>query len=196
MSPARKRALLAALGALLFLTPAAAQGQSKGKADAKVQPLTAMDYIEIQQLVAKYAFALDTCGNKGQDYADLYTEDGVFTSGETGQEWRGRQGLIEAAGGPGCERLATRPYMSHTTPNLVIEPSPEGAKGKSYLVYPGVGGKFFDAPHTGHAGGYQDVYVKTPDGWRFKSRVHVYAPQIPGEYTGTPNSKLAKGSGQ
>jgi hypothetical protein len=72
----------------------------------------------------------------------------------------------------------------------VIEPSPEGATGKSYLVYPGVQGKYEDANHSGHIGGYQDVYVKTPAGWRFKSRVHVYPPQVPGNYRGTPNTKL------
>jgi hypothetical protein len=154
-----------------------------------------MDYIEIQQLVAKYAFALDTCSNGGQDYADLYADDGVFIYGVNGQEWRGRKALIEAAGGPTCERLARLPYMSHTTANVVIEPSPEGATGKSYLIYPGQNGNFFDAVHTGHAGGYQDVYVKTPNGWRIKSRVSVYPPQIPGQYK-VPNDKLEKGSGK
>jgi hypothetical protein len=62
----------------------------------------------------------------------------------------------------------------------VIEPSPEGAIGKSYLVYPGIEGIKGDPTHTGHVGGYQDVYVKTPNGWRFKSRLHVFPPQIPG----------------
>ena len=33
--------------------------------------LTAQDYIDIQQLLNKYAFALDTCSNNGYDYADL-----------------------------------------------------------------------------------------------------------------------------
>ena len=33
----------------------------------KVAKLTALDYIEIQQLNYKYAFALDTCSNKGED---------------------------------------------------------------------------------------------------------------------------------
>jgi hypothetical protein len=35
------------------------------------------------------------------------------------------------------------------------------------------------------------VYVKTPNGWRFKSRIHVHPPQITGAYSGIPNSKLA-----
>ena len=68
------------------------------------------------------------------------------------------------------------------TVNAIIEPSPEGAIGKSYLVYPGVQGISGDGTHNGHVGGYQDVYVKTAQGWRFKKRIHVFPPDIPGSY--------------
>ena len=34
--------------------------------------LTAMDYIQIQQLVNRLSFALDYCTNGGQDFADLF----------------------------------------------------------------------------------------------------------------------------
>jgi hypothetical protein len=44
------------------------------------------DYIEIQQLLHRYAFALDTCSNNGYDYADLFTPDGVFYWGVGGPE--------------------------------------------------------------------------------------------------------------
>jgi hypothetical protein len=37
-----------------------------------------MDYIEIRQLVNRYAFALDTGSNNGYDYADLFAPDGEF----------------------------------------------------------------------------------------------------------------------
>ena len=40
--------------------------------------LTALDYIEIQQLANRYAQAIDSCSNNGYDYADLYTPDGEF----------------------------------------------------------------------------------------------------------------------
>ena len=33
--------------------------------------LSPQDYIAIQQLVSKYAYAIDECTNKGYDYADL-----------------------------------------------------------------------------------------------------------------------------
>ena len=134
---------------------------------AKDTTLTALDYIEIQQLVNRYAFAIDNCTNNGYDYADLYTADGVFYWGVGARKSVGREQLAEAAGGGrnGCRKLqqatADNPVATHTTVNLIIEPSPEGAIGKSYLVYPGVLGTHSDPTHSGHVGGYQDVYVKT-----------------------------------
>jgi catechol 2,3-dioxygenase-like lactoylglutathione lyase family enzyme len=148
--------------------------------------LTALDYIEIQQLVNRYAFAIDNCTNNGDDYADLYTADGIFYWGVGARKSVGREQLAEAAGGGknGCQKLeratAENPVATHTTVNLIIEPSPEGATGKSYLVYPGVLGTHSDPSHSGHVGGYQDVYVKTAKGWRFKSRLHVFPPDVPG----------------
>src|ERR1700679_621318 len=95
-------------------------------AEPKVKPLTALDYIEIQQLNYKYAFALDNCANHGEDYANLYTDDGVFIVGLNGREYKGHDRLVAAAGGPGCERLKQQPPEAHVTVNVVIEASPEG----------------------------------------------------------------------
>ncbi len=153
-------------------------------------PLTALDYIEIQQLNNKYNFAIDTCANNGRDYADLFTPDATWMSGRDGTNYKGHDQLMEAAGGGsrGCKKLG-RTVQSHITVNLVVTPSPEGATGVSYLVYPGVKGEIGNADQAGHVGGYQDTYVKTPNGWRFKSRIHVHPPQVPGKYSGVPNTK-------
>jgi len=156
------------------------------RAATKTTALTALDYIEIQQLVNRYAFAIDTCSNNGYDYADLYTPDGIFYWGVGTRKSVGREQLAEAAGGGknGCQKLqratAEMPLATHTTVNLLIDPSPEGATGRSYLVYPGDVGTHADPTHSGHVGGYQDVYVKTANGWRFKSRLHVFPPAVPG----------------
>ena len=169
-------------------TPAGARAQGAAA-------LTALDYIEIQKLNAKYAFAIDTCTNNGYDYADLYTPDGEFVSGRDGGRFKGREALAEAAGGGkrGCQRKGV--FQSHEIVNLVIDPSPEGAVGKSYLVYPGVKGERGGPDNNGHVGGYQDIYVKTPSGWRFKQRIHVHPPQVPGAYTGVPNNKTPAPTG-
>ena len=150
----------------------------------KVIQLTALDYVEIQQLVARYAWANDTCGNNGYDYADLYTPDGWFSAsrdGKLGNKSQGREQLAIAAGGGsrGCEKLK-RPQglWIHDIVNLVIEPSEGGATGKSRLVYPSLRGVSFDAEHAGHVGGYEYVFVKTANGWRFKSVIHVMDHQM------------------
>jgi len=161
-----------ALTALLFF-PAHAY-------ESKPLKLTALDYIEIEQLSSRYAFAIETCTNRGYDYADLYTDDGSFA---VSQEWgspgkvyaQGRDGLARVDGGTadGCRDPKTMlGYgITHLIVDLVITPTATGATGRSILVALGVGGN----PTTiERQGGYQDVYVKTSGGWRIKSRVHVF----------------------
>jgi hypothetical protein len=185
----RYRILLTASFALIGA--GAALGQAGESTDpGAVMRLTALDYIEIEQLNHKYAWAIDTCGDDGFEYADLYTPDGVFINGENGERWQGRERLAEAAGGNGRGCPFPAMPLSHLILNLVIEPTADGAIGKSYLVYPGKNGEFADEKHQGHDGGYQDLYVKTAEGWRFKERVHVFPPQYPGEYAGVPNTEL------
>ena len=158
-----------------------AQRSDRGTA-AKPMALTALDYIEIQQLVVRYSKAIDSCSNNGYDYADLYTPDGWFGSsreGVLGDKYQGRDRLAEAAGGgtAKCAKL-NRPggLWIHVMTNHQITPSPEGATGNVDLVYPLEQGAGFDNEHMGHVGHYEDVYVKTDNGWRFKSRTHVHPP--------------------
>jgi hypothetical protein len=72
--------------------------------------------------------------------------------------------------------------ISLSTVNLVIEPSPEGATGNSYLVYPGVRRIGADLDHSRQVGGYQDLYVRTQQGWRIKKRIHIFPPGVPGSF--------------
>jgi hypothetical protein len=148
---------------------------------AEPMKLTALDYIEIQQLSARYSFAIDRCTNNGYDYADLYTEDGEFG---VSQEWgsrpgrvfaKGREALANAAGGGpgGCRDPKTMMGygITHMLVDLVITPTATGATGRCKLLAVGVGGN----PTTiEEQGGYEDVYVKTDKGWRFKTRFHVF----------------------
>src|SRR5262249_17084898 len=59
----------------------------------------------------------------------------------------------------------------HIATSLVVNPTATGAHGKSTLLATGVGG---NPVAIEWQGGYEDEYVKTPKGWRFKSRVHVW----------------------
>ena len=143
--------------------------------------LSAMDYIEIQQLVNRLNIALDYCGNGGRDFAALFTADGeyVVDDGGTLRSFRGPEQLAGLAGGPDCAvtRTAPRMYLSHVAENLVIEPSGKGAHGISYAVYPGRKGKAFQADVAGQVGLYHDEYVRTAQGWRVKLRRHEVSPE-------------------
>ncbi len=141
----------------------------------KPTEFTALDYIQIQQLIAKYARALDTCSNNGYDYADLYTPDGVFLPDVAGKQIPGIQGrekLAEVSGGgsKGCKNVPwIEQGVHHLYANHIITPTPEGAKGTVDMLMIGLGG---DPNKIESDGYYEDTYVKTAQGWRFKERKH------------------------
>ncbi len=151
----------------------------------KAAALTAMDYIEIQQLVNRFSIALDYCTNGGQDFADLFVEGGQFIIDEGNGKplaFNSRQQLITVTGGPDCKANQSPPrsYILHLSEGLVIEPSPGGARGTSYAFYPSNKGKYLKEDVAGQMGLYHDEYVKTPAGWRFKLRRHETNPVIGG----------------
>ena len=150
-----------AIGGLLWT---AAQAQRGGNAPA-AGGFTGADYAEIQQLVARYPYAVDTHAHGGYAYADLFAPDGAF--GQT----KGREQLAALARKTQPERAGPN-YARHFLTNVIIRPSPEGATGTQYLIAidVGEGGK---ASSIVHGGRYDDVYVKTPQGWRFRSRVLI-----------------------
>ena len=168
----RNKALMAlsilGLGGLILLTVRAQQKPA----------LTAMDYVEIQQLANRYAQAIDSCSNNGYDYADLYTPDGEFVDNITEEGFakhglvraKGREQLAAAAGGGslGCKNVGWKDW-THMTVNHVIEPSATGATGKVWSVVIGEKGP----RDIQRFGGYEDVYVKTVAGWRIAKRTHV-----------------------
>jgi len=128
--------------------------------------LTAADYIEIQQLVARYSYAVDMHGGDGSAYAALFAPDGSF-----GTQAKGPAQLAELAAKTNKDRSGPA-FTRHFVTNVVIKPAPVGATGRSYLVALDIseGGKPTTILHGGH---YDDVYVKTPQGWRIKSRTYV-----------------------
>jgi len=149
--------------------------------EPKVAKLTGQDYSEIEQLVNKYAYALDHCADNGNSYADLYVADGEF--GVT-TDWdtpptkliAGHDALAGLGGGTGPGGACKDPKLSrnygatHITVGLVITPVPGGAIGKAVPLLLGVDG---DPNKIVRQGGKRDFFVKTRDGWRFKSEWHV-----------------------
>jgi hypothetical protein len=140
--------------------------------------LAAQDYIEIQQLVRKYAWALDGGDNYGYAYADLFTPDGVFVGmnqGPNGRSYQGRDvlaGLARTpAGGPTNQRHFTMNHVITPAPRQGSGQSAESATGHVYVVMLDVG--IAGTPNAvNHGGHYDDVYEKTNVGWRFKKRTY------------------------
>jgi SnoaL-like domain len=64
--------------------------------------------------------------------------------------------------------MGGRGGLRHFNANLVVTPTPEGAKGSVYLL-------LFNARNVPativETAIYEDTLVKTPEGWRFKKRV-------------------------
>ena len=167
-------------------SPAAAPGPAPGPAVAAappanapqpvaragIKPLAPADYLAIQHLVARYGYAVDTGAPNGTGaaLAALFTPDGTF------------EGPGVAAGTKGTTQLAalariapenpTRRgpnHVAHFLTNHLIEPTGDGAVGKVYFLVLAFGDP--GQPHSISAGGaYEDVYARTADGWRFKSR--------------------------
>ena len=150
-----------------------------GTAAAQSGALSALDYQEITQLINRYAYGIDTCSNNGYDYANLFTSDGRFVDRNSDAGFaaggrvlaQGREALATLVGGGsrGCATKLVWTDWSHLMLNHEITPSAEGATGRVYLVQLGMEGPGSVARH----GGYEDVYVRTAEGWRIKSRTHV-----------------------
>jgi hypothetical protein len=170
---------LAALVAAAAIGFAIAQFRTDARAQVQSGALTALDYHEITQLINRYAYGIDTCANNGYDYADLFTADGAFIDRNSDAGFaaggrvlaRGRDALATLVGGGsrGCATKLVWTDWSHLMLNHEITPTAAGAAGRIYLVQLGMNGPGSVTRH----GGYEDVYVKTAEGWRIQSRTHV-----------------------
>ena len=177
---ARKITIVAiGLTAVMVLAGVVVRGQQRSAAPATLTP---QDYIDIQQLVSSYPYGLDGNTDDGATYASLFAPGAVFGRPRT----EGRDNLAALAN--------TQPrganYVRHFITNHVIEPSPGGAIGREYAVIIDIG-ENGNPGKIALGGRYDDEYVKTPQGWKFKnrtftpSRVDVQPPPAAGGGRGT-----------
>lgn len=138
--------------------------------------LTGADYAEIQQLYARYAQGTDFL--EAQMWLDVFTADATFNPGANGPNggtpFVGKQALTKWRMDNFAARKPGRQYR-HWVSSFVITPSPDGnATGRVYWMA-------FDptiAPRAvSDSGVYNDIYVRTPDGWRIKQRLAHSDPQ-------------------
>lgn len=147
------------------------------QAQQRTPTLTGEDYAEIMQLANRYPYILPTCDGNGYAYADQFSDDGVFIDlwsnngvKEGGIRWQGRDKLAEVAGAGPLECNKTG-LINYFTTNHVITPLPDGtARG---VVYTLAGGANGNPDVIRKNDPYEDIYVKTAKGWKFKQRAHV-----------------------
>jgi uncharacterized protein (TIGR02246 family) len=118
---------------------------------------------EIRELMSAYCFHVDN--GEFDQFAALFTEDGVFEAGPFGK-LEGREAIRDfiTAHVPRAGEGAAR---KHCTLNHIIRIEGSEARASSYIVMlrEGDGGIM-----ASFAGRYDDVIVKQRGEWRFKSR--------------------------
>lgn len=155
----RKRLVFATCVCAMVWTLAAGAQSGSGT-------LTAQDYMEIQQLYARYNEAID--GGNAEAYADTFTPDGTFNT------FKGRQGLLDfMSQWTGRMNGGNRRHWNN---NLIITPTADGANGSVYLMLLDVSVR---PPVIASTARYTDTLVKTPQGWRFRSRATKGDPPPP-----------------
>jgi hypothetical protein len=126
-------------------------------AAAQAEGLTTQDYIDIEQLYAQYNHAIDGCDAEG--WAATFTPDGTF------MRFTGKEALVGFVR-DWCGKM-NGANRRHWNTNLRINPSSDGANGTVMLMLLDVSARPATIANTGT---YSDTLVRTPAGWRFKSR--------------------------
>jgi uncharacterized protein (TIGR02246 family) len=128
--------------------------------------LSVEDFIEIQQLCARYNHAVDH--GDGEAFAAMFTEDGTLLAGSTVS---GRAAL--AAFAASVPESLSNPR--HIATNIVIAGDAGAATVSAYLqVWARVGAD--TAPRLVTSGQYDDRVVAQDGGWLFASRVFTADP--------------------
>ena len=150
--------------------------------DPVVQAL--VDREQIRQLIYQYSFYVDT--KRVEELAALMTHDAVVDSGpgrrHVGREAFLQYNLMRLSGTTGASDHNTLDASHHSNANVLIhELDAEVARvTTSVIAWHQVAGE-----HPIVHGWYEDVVVKTPDGWRFKERVIKLAnPEV--DFPGGP----------
>ncbi len=129
----------------------------------------AADRTMIADLLARYVWAIDY--GTAEEWANVFTPDGVFGVDKGGLRVAGRARLMEFAN----DLYRTVPHLHHVTTSMAIDLDGDRAKGKSQL------NEFMSRPEAIYPnlhGWYEDDYVFVEGRWLIKRRiVHLPHPE-------------------
>jgi len=116
------------------------------------------------RLVVSYTHLVD--GGRAADIADLFAENGVWSSPQ--QRMKGRAAL---RAGFASRQAQTERTSRHVCTNLLVDVvDADHATGLVYLSLYRHDGDDVGPAVPALIGDYRDTFVRTPDGWRFDER--------------------------
>jgi hypothetical protein len=130
-------------------------------------PLSVNDKLEIQELLARYAWALDT--GELDDFVACFTPDAVIIEEvfEDPDRWQGAEGIRALA-----EHYMAAPNFpgrQHHTSQLLMEGSSELCNARSFAFVTECHG---EPPYLlRFTGYYEDIIAKLEGKWLFKERI-------------------------
>ena len=162
--------------ALLTAGPGLVAFRNGASRNGTASPLSGADYVQIETLYGRSLHDLGLSADDGRAFAKSFASDGEWVL-PTGSS-RGQKAIA-------ARSLASKGRRFWLT-NLHVEPLPSGITGWGYVVQ-SQGMAFVEA------GLYQDVLVKTPGGWRVKTR--TYHPGTTWPRADLPNMMRGASSG-
>src|SRR5437764_7539276 len=113
-------------------------------------------------------------GDDGSNYASMFTPDGDFNNNNRENNPRvGRAAQKLAIHNQQGGWVRDGRSVRHTTTNIVITPTEDGARGSAYLLIFNITAV---PPFVEDGGIYDDWIVRTTEGWRFKKRLYYRNP--------------------
>ena len=171
---------LRAVIVLLACAPLSARAQSAPAGEEKPTAVSATDRSAIERLLAAYNDALSTCAATA--YADLFTPDATFTSDDfRGTKHRALYGKSATLVGHDqlVQLVDTEDFCLDPAQRARRTASPRNVAGSlSGLTLAVTADGVRGTLPLGNGGRYEDVYVRTAGGWKFKAR-RVVMPAAP-----------------
>jgi hypothetical protein len=151
--------------------------------------LSPADRIEIHEVMARYAWSLDTGDEAG--FVECFCRDGelVWDVFETPGIWRGEAALRRFIG-----YFRARPESAgrqHHVSNLIVTPSASGASARAYVL---VALQVAAGPHRLHVMGHYEDELRREDGrWRLARKViRDWGGPVLAQFAGQSGRRIAR----